>query len=193
MAGRIKKLSLSEQRKKIAFRKILRDNEMSSVNGIVYILFAFVLGAIGIHNFYAKFWKRGLIQFCLTVIAPYMLFIPLVFTSMWAEAELLFQNRDKDGRLFNGSRRKIWLLRLMSIVVLVWGLMSLETIDFDAELFITDDVLDDIIYPLYLKTVCPHSIYLIPNNRSSQILILRLCIIHKFYRSCQQLHRCSVC
>ena len=134
MKERIKNLSLSEQRKKVAFRKILRDNEMSSVNGIVYILFAFGLGAIGVHNFYAKFWKRGLIQLFLSLLAPYMWFIPLVFTAMWAEAELMFQNRDKDGRLFKGSRRKIWVLRFVSIVVLVWGLLSLESVDIDAVL-----------------------------------------------------------
>ena len=140
MKERVKNLSLSEQRKRVAFRKILRDNEMSSINGVVYIILAFVLGAIGVHNFYAKFWKRGLIQCLLSVFAPLMLFIPLIFTSMCAEAELLFQNRDKDGRLFKGSRRKIWVLRLMSIVVLVWGLLSLETVDFDAVLQIMNDV-----------------------------------------------------
>ena len=137
---RIKKLSISEQRKKVAFRKILRDKEMSSVNGVVYIIFAFLLGALGVHNFYAKYWKRGLVQLLLTLIAPFMLYFPLIFTSMWAEAELLFQNRDKDGRLFKGSRRKIWCLRFASIVALVWGLMSLETVDIDAVLQMTDGV-----------------------------------------------------
>jgi TM2 domain-containing membrane protein YozV len=137
---RIKNLSLSEQRKKEAFRKILRDNEISSVNGIVYIIFAFLLGAIGVHNFYATYWKRGLVQLLLTLIAPFLLYFPLIFTSMWAEAELLFQNRDKEGRLFKGSRRKIWCLRFGSIVALVWGLMSLETVDIDAVLQMTDDV-----------------------------------------------------
>ena len=137
---RVKKLSISEQRKKEAFRKILRDNEISSVNGIVYIVFAFLLGALGIHNFYAKYWKRGVVQFLLTISAPFLLFFPLIFTSMWAEAELLFQNRDKNGRLFSGSRRVIWLLRLMSIVSLVWGLMSVKTVDIDALLQITDEV-----------------------------------------------------
>ena len=140
MKDRIKKLSLSEQRKKVAFRKILRDNELSSINGIVYILLAFCLGAIGAHNFYAKFWKRGLVQFLMTLFAPFLFFIPLIFTSMWAEAELLFQNRDRDGRLFKGSRRKIWVLRLMSIVVLAWGLLSLETVDHDAILQIMEGV-----------------------------------------------------
>ena len=137
---RFKKLSISEQRKKEAFRKILRDNEISSVNGIVYIVFAFLLGALGIHNFYAKYWKRGVVQFLLTISAPFLLFFPLIFTSMWAEVELLFQNRDKNGRLFSGSRRVIWLLRLMSIVSLVWGLMSVKTVDIDALLQITDEV-----------------------------------------------------
>ncbi len=137
---RIKNLSLSEQRKKEAFRKILRDKEQSSVNGVIYIIFAFLLGALGVHNFYAKYWKRGIVQFLLTVSAPFLLFFPLIFTSMWAEAELLFQNRDKDGRLFKGSRRKIWCLRFGSIVALVWGLMSLESVDIDAVLQMTDEV-----------------------------------------------------
>ena len=137
---RIKNLSLSEQRKKMAFRKILRDNELSPVNGIAYIILAFTLGAIGVHNFYAKYWKRGLIQFFLTFSAPFLLFFPLIFTSMWAEAELLFQNRDKDGRLFKGSRRKIWVLRFFSIMALVWCLLSLETVDFDAVLQVMNGV-----------------------------------------------------
>ena len=136
--GRVKNLSLSEQRKKMAFRKILRDNEMSPVNGIVYIVLAFALGAIGVHNFYAKYWKRGLIQFLLSVFAPFMLFLPLVFTSMWAEAELLFQNRDGDGRLFKGNRRIIWFLRFASIFMLVWGLATIDKVDFDAVLQVTD-------------------------------------------------------
>ena len=76
----------------------------------------------------------------LTLIAPFMLYFPLIFTSMWAEAELLFQNRDKDGRLFSGSRRKIWCLRFGSILALVWGLMSLESVDIDAVLQMTDEV-----------------------------------------------------
>ena len=143
MKERVKNLSISEQRKKVAFRKILRDNELSHVNGVVYIIFAFLLGAIGVHNFYAKFWKRGLVQLLMTVAAPFMLFFPLIFTSMWAEAELLFQNRDRDGRLFRGSRRKIWCLRLISIVVLVWGLLSLESVDFDALLQVMDSVNSD--------------------------------------------------
>jgi TM2 domain-containing membrane protein YozV len=140
MKERIKKLSISEQRKKMAFRKILHNNELSSTNGVVYVILAFLLGAIGTHNFYARFWKRGLIQLFLTLMSPFMWFFPLIFTSMWAEAELLFQNRDKEGRLFRGGRRKIWMLRLLSIVVLVWGLMSLETVDFDAVLQIMNGV-----------------------------------------------------
>lgn len=140
MKERVKNLSISEQRKKVAFRKILRDNELSPVNGVVYIIFAFLLGALGVHNFYANYWKRGLVQLLLTLIAPFMLYFPLIFTSMWAEAELLFQNRDKDGRLFKGSRRIIWLLRLISIVLLVWGLMSVKTIDIDALLQLSDEV-----------------------------------------------------
>ena len=140
MKERVKNLSISEQRKKVAFRKILRDNELSPVNGVVYIIFAFLLGAIGVHNFYAKFWKRGIVQLLMTISAPFLLFFPLIFTSMWAEAELLFQNRDRNGRLFKGSRRIIWLLRLMSIVLLVWGLMSVKTIDIDALLQLSDEV-----------------------------------------------------
>lgn len=139
---RVKNLSISEQRKKMAFRKILRDKEESSVNGTVYIVLAFTLGAIGVHNFYAKFWMRGVVQFLLSLSAPFMLFFPLIFTSMWAEVELLFQNRDKEGRLFRGSRSVIWMLRLLSIVMLCLGLLSIETIDFDTVLQMANEVSD---------------------------------------------------
>ena len=114
------------EQKRLASKIVAKEARSSGVNGIVYIVLAFCLGTLGIHNFYAKYWKRGIIQAFLTVVAQYLLYIPLLFTSIWAEMELLFVNRDSKGILFRGSRRIIWLLRLASMVVLVWAIMSIE-------------------------------------------------------------------
>ena len=117
---------LELEQKRRAEKIMAKEARYSNVNGVVYVVLAFCLGTLGIHNFYAKYWKRGVVQALLTLVAHYMLYIPLLFTSIWAEMELLFVNRDYKGNLFKGSRRIIWLLRLASVVVLVWGMMSIE-------------------------------------------------------------------
>ena len=107
------------QKKRIA-EKILKKDDVSAKNSIVYIVLAFCLGAIGIHNFYAGYWKRGLLQLLLTISSPYMMFVPLLFTSVWALIELLFVNRSADGNPMTGSRKIVFALRLLTIVSLLW-------------------------------------------------------------------------
>lgn len=131
---------LVHHKHRLASKVVGKVERKSAANGIVYILSAFFLGTIGIHNFYAGYWKRGLVQLCLTVMAQYMLYIPLLFTSLWAEMELLFVNKTPDGRLFKGSRRVIWLMRLMSVVALVWGMMSFTSTNFDTMFQLLDEM-----------------------------------------------------
>jgi TM2 domain-containing membrane protein YozV len=101
--------------------KILRKEQpVSSRSGIIYIILAFFLGAVGIHNFYAGYWKRGLIQFFCSLISPYIMFLPLMFTAIWALMELLFVNKDAKGVFFRGNRKIILVLRLLSVLVLFW-------------------------------------------------------------------------
>ena len=105
---------------RMAARILRKEQPFSSRSGIVYIVLAFFLGSIGIHNFYAGYWKRGLIQFLCALISPYMMFLPLMFTAIWALMELLFVNKDAKGVFFRGNRKIILILRLLSVLVLFW-------------------------------------------------------------------------
>ena len=123
---------LVQHKYRLAAKALSKEDAKSSVNGVVYIVLAFFIGTLGIHNFYARYWKRGLVQLFLTMIAQFALYIPLLFTALWAEMELLFVNRDAKGLVFKRKRKLIWLLRLGSVFVLVWSLMSVRTANIDA-------------------------------------------------------------
>ncbi|MBR4105898.1 MAG: TM2 domain-containing protein [Alphaproteobacteria bacterium] len=96
----------------------------STHNGIIYIILAFFLGCIGIHNFYVGYWKRGLSQLALSLVSPYMMFIPLLFAALWATLEIFFVNRSANGCLLGGNRLVIWILRATSALVLAWAALS---------------------------------------------------------------------
>ena len=49
-----------------------RKEEARSKNGLVYLLLAYFTGTIGLHNFYAGYYKRGGVQLFLTLISFYM-------------------------------------------------------------------------------------------------------------------------
>ena len=83
----------------------------STHNGIIYIILAFFLGCIGIHNFYVGYWKRGLSQLAL-------------FAALWATLEIFFVNRSANGCLLGGNRLVIWILRATSALVLAWAALS---------------------------------------------------------------------
>ena len=73
-------------------------------------------------------------QFLLALISPYMLFVPLIFTSFWAMAELLFVNRGPDGFLFKGNRKVIWGLRVAAVLVLVLAYSSADLVVQDMDM-----------------------------------------------------------
>lgn len=100
----------------------------STHNGIIYIILAFFLGCIGVHNFYAGYWKRGLAQLALTLVSPYMMFIPLLFAALWATLEIFFINSSANGCYFSGNRIVIWILRAASALILAWAGMSTELV-----------------------------------------------------------------
>ena len=117
------KIHMSEEEfvaeKKRLAAKILHLNEpRKPKNGIVYIILAFFLGTTGIHNFYAGYWGRGLSQLCLSLIAPWFLYIPLLFVAIWVLLEMLFVNKSAGGFLFKGNRKIIIILRIISIITL---------------------------------------------------------------------------
>lgn len=106
------------QKRRLA-SKVLRENEKPQAkNGIIYIVLAFFFGALGLHNFYAGYWGRALSQLCLTLIAPWFLYIPLLFTAVWALLDLLFIGKGAKGVPFSGNRTVIVLLRGAAVLAL---------------------------------------------------------------------------
>ncbi len=120
-----------EEQKRILFRRTLRESgeRENPKSGVVYILLAFFLGTLGIHNFYAGFWKRGMMQLFLTLTASLFLFLPLILTSLWALAELLFKRKSADGHVMSGSRKLIWGLRFLALVVFISAALSANYVD----------------------------------------------------------------
>ena len=110
-----------EQKKRLAVKAIQQVDRNNAKNGIIYIVLAFFLGLIGVHNFYAGYWGRALSQLCLTIIAPWFLFVPLIGVNLWVLIEILFVNHGARGILFNGNRKIIWGLRIATILILVIG------------------------------------------------------------------------
>ncbi len=97
-------------------------------NGVIYIVLAFFLGCLGIHNFYAGYWRRGITQLVLTITSPWMMYIPLLFVALWATLEIVFVNRSADDNVFSGNQMVIWFLRLATLVCLGWMFMSADTV-----------------------------------------------------------------
>ena len=110
-----------EQKRRLSVKALQDAGRDNGKNGVVYILLAFFLGATGIHNFYVGYWGRALSQLCLSIISPWFLFVPLLAVSLWVLVEILFVNRSADGKLFEGSRRIVWWLRIATVAVLALG------------------------------------------------------------------------
>ena len=125
-----------EEQKRILFRRTMRESgeRENPKSGIVYIFLAFFLGTLGIHNFYAGFWKRGMLQLFLTLTSSLFLFLPLIVTSLWALAELLLKRKSADGHVMSGSRKLIWGLRLLALVIFISAGLSANYVDVDLSL-----------------------------------------------------------
>lgn len=67
---------------------------------LVYILLGLFLGSFGIHNFYAGYSGRGIVQLLLTLFLGW-LFFPLLIVWLWVLIEIIAVNRDARGTPFN--------------------------------------------------------------------------------------------
>ena len=105
-----------------------RSQEAGIKSGIIYVLLAFFTCVIGLHNFYAGYYKRGIIQLVLTILSPFMLFIPLLIVALWGMGEMLFVNKAANGKAFRGNLAVIWALRIAGIAFLIYQLTTTELI-----------------------------------------------------------------
>lgn len=119
-----------EQIKSHIAKRIIRGRreEAYAKSGVIYILLAFFLGTIGLHNLYAGYAKRGWTQAILTLTSPLFAFVPLLLTAAWAWGELFVVNKSANGVFFKGSKFVIWSLRILSIIVFVWAWQNTELV-----------------------------------------------------------------
>ena len=106
----------------LLYQKSMRQagERRATKNGAVYILLAGFLGVTGLHNFYAGFWGRALIQLGLSLTSWLFLFLPLILVVLWVLIEIFLQNKDADGNPFGGSRFLIVGLRIGTVLWLVY-------------------------------------------------------------------------
>lgn len=116
--GRISEEEFEAEKCRLAERKLRQVDIHKTKNGIVFILLAWFLGTLGLHNFYAEYYWRGLFQLALTMVAWMFMFVPLLFVAIWVLLELLFVNRDARGVSFGGSRAAIGFLRILAVLLL---------------------------------------------------------------------------
>lgn len=130
--GVINEKEFDEKKKALALRTLRRERRSYyfGKNGNIYILLAFVLGAVGIHNFYARRWKSAFTQLILSVLSPLFLYLPLIVTSLWALSDIFFVNRDGRGLKFNGSKMLVWCLRLLVTLVFAAAVYRTQFVDF---------------------------------------------------------------
>ena len=62
----------------------------------VFIILGLLLGYLGIHNFYAGYYRRGAIQVLITAVLGW-LYVGFVITMVWALIELIRVKTDAQG------------------------------------------------------------------------------------------------
>lgn len=117
--GHITEEEYVDEKKRLAALILKRDNPAHAKNGITYIVLAWFLGTLGLHNFYAGYWGRALVQLSLTLVSPWFLYIPLLIVAVWVFGELLFVNNGPHHIPFKGNRKIIMLLRITAVVVFI--------------------------------------------------------------------------
>ena len=87
------KKEYDEQREKLLAQNLLNNGPKSR---LIYILLALFLGIFGIHNFYAGYWGKGLIQLLLTLFSFFLLsFIVYI----WVIVEVVTIKTDASGQV----------------------------------------------------------------------------------------------
>ena len=64
---------------------------------VLFVLLGIFLGALGVHNFYAGYTKKGAIQLCLTLLTC---FYGAAISWPWAIIEICVINKDAEGNQF---------------------------------------------------------------------------------------------
>lgn len=66
---------------------------------LIYILLALFLGSLGIHNFYAGYTKKAIIQL-LMVFPGFVLILPPIIVMIWVLVDICTVTKDSAGVAF---------------------------------------------------------------------------------------------
>lgn len=82
---------------------IVQQNNSSTDNGAkklwIYLLLAFFLGHLGIHDFYAGYTQTGVIKLIITLLIGWLI-IPLIAVEIWVICQMITVRIDANGNLF---------------------------------------------------------------------------------------------
>ena len=62
----------------------------------------------------------------MTILSPFMMFVPLLLVVFWGMGEMLFVNKSANKVPFRGSPWAIWGLRVLGMCILIYQLMTTE-------------------------------------------------------------------
>ncbi len=88
--------------------------ETNPKSGLWYVILGWFVGVLGIHNFYAGYFIRGLVQLILTTTSWLFGYIPLLVTIAWVFLDILFINKDSQGVPFVGNMGVITILKIIA-------------------------------------------------------------------------------
>lgn len=64
---------------------------------IAYIVLGLFLGCLGVHNFYAGYTSRGVIQLLITLLFGWWLFFPWIGVAIWSFIEICIVDKDANS------------------------------------------------------------------------------------------------
>ena len=82
---------------------IVQQNNNSTDDGAkklwIYLLLAFFLGHLGIHDFYAGYTQKGVIKLIITLLIGWLI-VPLIIVEIWVICQMITVRIDANGNLF---------------------------------------------------------------------------------------------
>lgn len=107
-----------QQQKKI----LLNQPQMGNKSQLCYVLLAFFFGVLGVHNFYAGRWKRGLAQLLITLLT---LFVGCLITGVWVIINIFAIHTDGKGNEFQPCPVAKYICGILGIVEYIWVFFAL--------------------------------------------------------------------
>lgn len=103
-------------------------NHNNQKSQLIYVVLALFLGALGIHNFYANRWVRGLIQLLLTIGTG---MVGSVISSLWSVINIFTIETDGDGHPFHLNLPAKYIAGVLGIIkylgeIIFWGFLVIS-------------------------------------------------------------------